>query len=201
MKNLLYLFALITISCKESETIIKTEYYENKNKKSEYTYINNSLHGPFKIWKEDGELKEKGFYKNGKKDSIWIKYDLQYVRNKKDSIIEWYKQDSLVRRHLFEPTPWNGAKSHEEITVYLNGNKYDTSTSWHISTGKLKRIYTSKNDNTDGFDKWYHENGNPSSEDNYKSRRKHGRSVEWDSLGNVIKEEYYNMGELIKKVK
>ncbi len=50
------------------------EYYENRKKKLEYTYVNGEIDGPFEEWSSDGILFQKGM-RTG--DTYWGKY-IQY---------------------------------------------------------------------------------------------------------------------------
>lgn len=52
----------------------KMTYYPNGKKCEEYNYLLGKLHGPYFLWRGNGDFIEKGYYKNGLEDSVWTYY-------------------------------------------------------------------------------------------------------------------------------
>ncbi len=94
------------------------EWYENGNKKCEKHYINGMLENDYTTWHNNGNIKEKGFFKNGKLNSIincafteWFDngkvkcmhnmIDGEYVNRDGFMFREWSNNGELIREKEF----------------------------------------------------------------------------------------------------
>ncbi len=72
-------FNTVTTVTKEGEYISRMYYPDTKQLigivRASSSRFGSTMQGPYKTWWDDGDLDEEGFYKDGEKDSIWIKYD------------------------------------------------------------------------------------------------------------------------------
>ena len=53
---------------------LKTEYWDNGNKKSEQYYKDGKLHGNCTHWYEDGQKSYEGNWKDGNEDGKWTEW-------------------------------------------------------------------------------------------------------------------------------
>ena len=95
MRNLFLLLPLLMIvGCSKpisEETLIDkdglyTEWYENGNKKLEYTYNDGKMDGLRTFWYEDGQKRWLSSYKDGERDGLWTEW---YQNGKKKTNITW----------------------------------------------------------------------------------------------------------------
>ena len=82
MKNKKAFTVLLIILCVPSVGFseVRTNYYENGNLKSEFSYKNDKLEGVGKRYSESGELISEANFKNGKKEGpfkVYIKKEEQ----------------------------------------------------------------------------------------------------------------------------
>lgn len=109
MKKLLYLFPLLLLSCQLfSQETIKIKEKVSKWEKYEYSVLKSDKKIKHGEWKKFNgkDLKESGFYKDNKKDSIWIKYNYQgeiisktsYKNDKMNGDAEFYASGKLIRK-------------------------------------------------------------------------------------------------------
>ena len=82
-----------------------TEWYENGNKKLEYTYNDGKMDGLRTFWYEDGQKRWLSSYKDGERDGLWTwwwewtgdekKFEKTYKDGKLISEKEWNEDGSV----------------------------------------------------------------------------------------------------------
>ena len=97
MKKLLVVILplLLIVGCSKpisEETLIDkdglyTEWYENGNKKLEYTYNDGKMDGLRTFWYEDGQKRWLSSYKDGERDGLWT----EWYQNGKKRCVGSYK--------------------------------------------------------------------------------------------------------------
>lgn len=101
------------------------------------TYLEGAYHGPYTAFFNDGQLKQKGFYKNNQMDSIWT----TYYTEKPDQIKEEVTFHNGTENGPFREYHLNGKLAAEGnyVEEFEDGEikVYDT-------TGTLKKIYVYK---------------------------------------------------------
>ncbi len=101
------------------------------------TYLDGAYHGPYSAYFDDGQLKQKGFYKNNRMDSIWT----TYYTEKPDQIKEEVTFHNGTENGPFREYHLNGKLAAEGnyVEEFEDGEikVYDT-------TGTLKKIYVYK---------------------------------------------------------
>ncbi|MFM7233095.1 MAG: toxin-antitoxin system YwqK family antitoxin [Flavobacteriales bacterium] len=150
-----------------------------------------------KQYHENGELKEVGTYREGKKQGNFRLYDesgkeaggLLYDS---DVLVGEGMIDSLGRRvgewKLFYPDGRVRAAGR-----YIAGQK-EGGWSYFYANGKIEQSGTYKMDWPNGSWKWYHANGQLHREEMYRNGKEDGASVEYDSTGVIINEGEYTAG-------
>lgn len=108
---ILTLFVLSSTNLFSQETI-KIKEKVSKWEKYEYSVLKSDKNIKHGEWKQfDGkELEESGFYRDNKKDSIWVKYNYQgeiisktsYKNDKKNGVAEFYSSGKLIRKGEFK---------------------------------------------------------------------------------------------------
>ncbi|MCF8298879.1 MAG: hypothetical protein K9J13_15125 [Saprospiraceae bacterium] len=163
---------------------------------------NMMLNGEF-VFYVNGKVNETGFYENGAKSSIWRIYNngnlsgLYYYKNNVHSEFETYYD--------------NGNKKTRGITIEQGNEKGDyytirLETHWYANGNKkeqgLIKIDSKCNTclNCCKYKKWiyWHENGKLYTSGNYKLNKKDGIWHYTDSVGSMIKTEYYKKGGITK---
>jgi len=78
-----YFIFHISISFAQS---IRTEYWDNGQKKSEGNVVNGIRDGAWRMWFDNGHIAQQGFYKQGQIDGTWTSY---FMNGKVDKISVW----------------------------------------------------------------------------------------------------------------
>ena len=81
---------------------------------------------------------------------------------------------------------------------YVEG-KFTGLQKYYYESAELSAIGEMKDGLKVGEWTWYFENGNISSTVEYKQDKKEGKQIMYEELGEIVKEEYYNNGELIEE--
>ncbi len=134
------------------------------------------------LWKdywENGNLKEKGYYKNGKKDGIWeeyseesgnLKYMTTYQEGEEHGLFEAYNDNGTLDRK-------GNYKNGEKDGLWID----------HWSNGQLSGKSFFKNGVLDGPGESYHRNGKLSHKYNAKDGKYHGMIQWYDENGQLMK--------------
>jgi antitoxin component YwqK of YwqJK toxin-antitoxin module len=114
----------------EMKTTIKTEYYDNGQKKEEANYKDGKKDGLRTLWHKNGQKMYEGNYRDGKVEGVWThwydnsqkKEEANYKDGKKEGLRTlWHKngQKKLAEHYKDEKVdgPWNA--------WYENGQKRD----------------------------------------------------------------------------
>lgn len=117
------------------------QYYKNGQLREKGNYKNDKLEGWGEWYYENGQLAEKTNYKKDKREGLW----------------EWYYE--------------NGQLS--EKTNYKN-DKLEGWVEWYYENGQLKEKRNYKNDKPEGLCERYYENGQLAEKTNYKNGKRVG---------------------------
>ena len=154
-----------------------------------FSIKNQKLHGKFKVFYEDGSISQKGEYKNG-----FPFGSFEYFRkNGNYKLIKNYGNDfDLLEETSFSE---NGKKKNQIINLDYKFKKLITS--WY-ENGNLKErgIYLNMFIEKDGEWKYWNENGTNKKVEHYSKGKKVGDTIIYDSIGNLIRYEYYKRGKL-----
>jgi len=110
-------------SIKKEKKIVKNgehREYQNGDLKAIKHYNKDRLHGIFIEWDDNGEVEEKGYYKNGKKHGRFVSF-FSGLR-----LVEHYKKGKLHGKTCLR---WVGGKKVEEFN-YKNGEIHGLAT-WY----------------------------------------------------------------------
>ncbi|OIQ30082.1 MAG: hypothetical protein BM564_04770 [Bacteroidetes bacterium MedPE-SWsnd-G2] len=138
---------LNTISYESFSTpyVIKTTY-NNGNKRSKSTLLNNVLHGAYEFYYIDGKIRTKGSYANGSKNGKWLWY---------------YPNGQVESEFLYENGNRNGLNKNffengqvEDEMYYNYGTRINTHISYH-SNGAIDTKETYLNDQLHGPRKFF----------------------------------------------
>jgi antitoxin component YwqK of YwqJK toxin-antitoxin module len=179
--SILLLLLLVFFGCGGPTIDMNSDDYAfiEFSKKGIKNYKGNPFSGKIVSYNENGELKMKETYKDGKKDGVWEWYyengELSRLEThkdgKKDGVWEWYYENGLL----------------EYKETYKDGKK-DGVWEWYYENGQLSRLETHKDGKKDGVWDEYYENGQLAHKGNYKDGREYG-VLEW----------YYENGQLKDK--
>ena len=173
------------------------------NFKVESYYKYGKLDSVYRAWNADGDLVTLGYYNQGLKDGFWTEWfsrsgNFDFVRYK-------YSNGKLLETYQYKSFHDDTTKTMSETYIdYLEeGGRVEKRYGFHqnsIKADEITAYFDSDGNFTRNFKAW-DENGTLFIEENIKNRKQHGVQKEWDAEGNLILEEYYDMGKLIKKVK
>lgn len=166
---------------------------DGNEKRSEHTYVNGKLHGPFKIWKKNyGEpsfVAEEGNYNNDELHGPYVerweadrlKKECAYVNGKLDG--KWISYS-------------NYNKNVPEVIQFWKLGKRDSTHTWYYENGQPKNIERYKNGKEHGMSAEYDEKGKATLEINYVNGSKHGRATRYYSNGQPSQISNYVNGKL-----
>ena len=175
----------------KSKGILIESYHQDGKKDSVY-----------RAWNNQKEKLTEGFYKNGLKDGYWTEWLSE--TNAEDFIRYKYENGKLIQIYYYTSHHTNiGSKGGEFIIDFISNNQKIEKVYGYYSNGNQASeiIANYKSDTfTQVLTNW-REDGSSKIIMNTKDNLPHGVQKEWDAEGNLILEEYYDMGKLIKKVK
>ena len=179
--------------------------YRNEygNLKIESYYKSGELDSIYRAWNTSGELITEGYYQKGQKNGYWTEW-LSNSSNY-DFIKYLYKEGKLLNVYMltsfYDDTTLISNKTY--ISYLAKGERTEKSLTYNRSGNLVSEEVSNydKDGNYIEYLKAWDENGVLFLEENIKNRKQHGVQKEWDAEGNLILEEYYDMGKLIKKVK
>lgn len=196
------------------------EYYRKNELSSYLTYKNGYLDGECGEVKPSGDLKETGFYKNGKKDGTWKTYysddQVKQLDEYKDGdlrkTVTYYTDGSVQRERNFLNKKEHGVdKSFEWETGVQKSEKYYENGK---QVGKQMQYFSSnlndyiqisnysKEGKMDGkYTETYAETNKMKVQGQYKDGKKIGVWKYGNKDGKVTKEEKYENGKLIETKK
>ena len=204
MKYLLLTLLLILTGC---EKLLEPEVYEGKLvERDNLFYKPNSLE-PFtgeKIdWYENGQLKAKGSFIDGKRDGFWefrkewgmLEEKGNYIDGNRDGLWEGYHTDGGLRTTVSyidgkREGPWESTWNNGSLRQkgnYINGEK-DGLWEYYLGEGKFDEKGNYIDGKKDGVWEAWHENGQLKSRGNYTGGRENGP---WEF--------YYKNGHLSEK--
>jgi TonB family protein len=168
-------------------------FYPKRLKAQQGYYADNLMYGIWQTWYTNGQLKDSGMVNNNQMTGEWK----TWYPNGQLMILEHYKErpDSLKTRAVF-------AQFNNIYTGYRDGEIR----TWYPD-GKLESSGTFANDQMQGTWKWYHDNGHPSTVEEYHQAKL--TAIEcFDTLGNktgdfcavarpAVLQEYGNYKEFI----
>lgn len=203
-------------------------YYENGNPSSEGLMVDGKPNGYWKTYYPDGTLKSEGKRTEFLLDSIWVFYNHQgkkstsytYSEGKKDGEAVFYDNEGNIKQTvIFDDGVQNGESLFFYVTgevrkrvIFEDGKIEGTA----FEFGKDGRIITllnyengfvTKMEEINRYDtegrkrgKWivYHNNGSIALEGYYTRGLKHGLFKSFDSKGNLLTLEEYDMGLLVE---
>jgi antitoxin component YwqK of YwqJK toxin-antitoxin module/ankyrin repeat protein len=151
---------------------------KNYTGKLNVSYENGVKH--YEIEYKDGKIngKEIFWYSNGVKETE-TEYKEDLLNGKTTS---WYSSGTLKSESEFK----NGKQINNSTTWYENGAKY-----WEDS-------FNDKNGNPKGKSTSWYKNGNKEKEVGYLGDLPHGKYLKWDEKGNVLIDQDYLNGKMIK---
>ncbi len=170
-------------------------YYPSGKIKAIENISNGIKNGPYIIYKPNGEIRKKGYYSNGKMDSLWTEkfitndklYQKTSYRNgKKDGVFKEYTSEGNL---LIDGKYLNGEKNGDWTYYYANKNvdmtggfKKDLQHGyWKFYYPKGIIYYEGEfiNNKKNGVWKFYYNNGNVWRTGIYKNDQKNGK---WTTL-------------------
>lgn len=187
------------------------KYYKSDKLFSEGRFVNDVPVDTFKTFYETGEMqgmlvhsgKGKRSYLTSYHPSGAIKAKGNYIDQKKDSLWQYFDQDSrLTAEEWYDKGKENGTWKTNyyngqvaEIIEYKNGKKEGPGQQF-FSDGTIKREVTYKNDTFQGQMKYYHPNGKLWISGMYKNGIKDGKWLFYTEKGTMEKTEEYIRGIL-----
>jgi len=105
INKFLILVIIFFISCDESNTNIKKEYYQTGELKKESNYINDTILMASYYFYKNGNFKEKSYYENSVRDGIrkgyyvngGLEYEISYKEGVRNGIAKWYYQNGVIK--------------------------------------------------------------------------------------------------------
>ena len=186
--------------------------YENGNKAAELFYIDGNLDGFAQTWFKSGGVMSTGFYKNSKRDSLWIIYDENGYKS--EEVV--YKDGNVISNTTFKWYPskeyyTNKNNNCKQIINYKNGVRhglyqlyYDRNELKYNNKSQVKKgewgylkaegYYI--NGLLEGNVLGWHKNGNLSTKGNYNNGKQEGLHKFWHENGLLMTESNYHNGEL-----
>jgi antitoxin component YwqK of YwqJK toxin-antitoxin module len=190
-------------------TGIETHFYKNGKKQQEFLHLNRQFSKMINAWDSSGKQVVMngngvitGYFGNWKKiktyrDSLLI---VEQDYNEKDKLVfvdsNWYPQRQFERKETHRYSFDNGRIFREIFTPTGNNT-----TGWYANGNKMQEhstcYYKGSARECGSYITWY-ENGQRSEEGNYIHGKKNGTWKYWDESGKLVREEIYNMGDLVK---
>lgn len=182
-------------------------YYDDKQKSAEGKIKDGLNEGLWNFWYADGQLKEQGNFKKGKYTLVnsWdpqgepqVKNGSGYHRSYFDNGVVGY--ECLYRDGQLHGLCFNRNLDGQLISEmnYENG-KVEGTVKYYRETGELYTEGNFKNNMQEGEWIWYHLNGKPEAKATLVHGKKDGVETFYSESGEVVKLEFYEMGELVKE--
>lgn len=143
---------------------------------------NGTFHGPFFVWRRDGDIATRGEYTQGKRSGTWTDYG---AKGKKIYRRE-YREDTVHGRTLRYHD--NGQM---KLLGFLNDGKREGRWIWYDKAGKETGSFEMAGGS--GTEKTFHNRGNQHTETEIAKGKRHGKHREWYSNGKVAAEGAYNL--------
>lgn len=165
-------------------------WYDNGQKQYALSYLEQGvLDGGIQGWYQNGQLRLKGLYKQGKKTGSWV----EWYENGKTKSKTHYANDKLV--DSYEQWHDNGQLSVQGH--YAKGLLEGLWLSWNSAGQKLSEGSYKANKR---IGSWvYYVEGKKWAEGNYKKGLQDGIWIYWNSDGSKDKEIFYQQGKQITK--
>jgi len=136
-----------------------------------------------------GDTKEQREVEYEYRDSSFVRYTLYYTSGRKQ----------LESRKDSSDQFWNVSEFYESGQIkrnYLTAEKgFSFEQQWY-ENGQLGLDFK-RNDASKDFGIRYYMNGRKKEEFEFQNEQRHGKWTEWDSLGNVTRNEFYRKGKRI----
>jgi len=112
-----------------------TEWHENGEIKSKGKYLNGKRNGKWTEWHDNGEIKSEGEYLNGEKNGKWTQWHDNGQKHTEGEYVNGEKSGNL--------TSWYSNGQKREEGEYINGEQNGEWTEWHFTGEKefRRRIY------------------------------------------------------------
>ena len=181
-----------TFAAEDSQAEKKTTYYENGSKRTEGTYKNGQLDGPFIEFYPNGAKSMEGQFKNGKYDGEWLYwYDDGKLRGKGG-----FKDGLRTGTHIF----WH--KTGEKLIEVAHKNgKFHGEYKEYNPEGKLLEVMEFNEGVREGKCTQFHENGKKALEGQHTGDKRNGKWISWDKQGERFSERVYKDGEVVSEDK
>lgn len=172
----------------DSQLEKKITYYDDGSKKSEGTYKNGRLEGPFIEWYPNGNKSMEGQYKNGKYHGLWL---------------YWYDDDKPRGRGEFEDGYRTGLHvfwhktGEKSVEVSHKNGKFHGKYREYSPEGQLLEEVEFNEGIREGAFTWWYENGKKAMEGQYKDNKRTGKWVSWDKQGNRFTEREYKDDQVV----
>jgi len=179
-------------STNESQAEKKITYYEDGSKKTEGTYRNGQLEGPFVEYYPNGSKNMAGQFKNGKYHGLWLYwYDDGKPRGRGG-----FKDGYRIGTHVF----WHktGAKS---VEVSHKNGKFHGKYREYNPEGQLLEEIEFNEGIREGTFTWWHENGKKAMEGQFKNNKRTGTWISRDKQGKRFTQREYKDGEVVAEDK
>ena len=153
---------------------VRTEWYENGQKKEEINLKNGKIDGLWTGWNEDGQKVKEINYKNRKIDGLWTVWneDGQKVTERN------YKNGEIDGKFTY----WNEDGQKVKEMNYKNGEIDGLWTVWNEDGQKVTET-NYKNGEANGLRTQWYENGQKMGEINYKNGEVDGKVTYWKEDG------------------
>ncbi len=179
-------------STSENQVEKKITYYEDGSKKTEGTYKNGQLEGPFVEYYPNGSKSMEGQFKNGEYHGLWLYwYDDGKPRGRGG-----FKDGYRTGTHVF----WHktGAKCVE--VSHKNGKFHGKYREYSLEGQLLEEIEFNEGIREGTFT-WWHENGKKAMEGQFKNNKRTGQWISWDKQGKKFTQREYKDGEVVAEDK
>jgi antitoxin component YwqK of YwqJK toxin-antitoxin module len=191
------------------KTTIKTEYYDNGQKREEGSYKNGKKDGLWNTWRTNSQIKVEVNYKDGKRDGFFTEYydngqkreEGSYKNGKVEGIwSHWYDNNQKKEEANYKDSKrdgllilWNknGQKVYE--VNYRDGKVDGVWSHWHKNGQKEEVNY--KDGKKDGLRTLWHKNGQKMYEGNYRYGKAEGIWSHWHKTGQKKVEVNYKDGK------
>ncbi len=175
------------------------DFYPEGGVKEEGEYIDNRRSGTWKFYSREGKVVQSGGYRNGREDGVWDWYyddgsllrEEEYYQGRRDgNYIEYSKEGEIISKGQYADSEKNGewitsVGDHSEEGNYIIGLR-DGLWKYFDSDGNITFKGNYVQDNPDGYQTLYFENGKVKEERYYVMGIKQRTWKKYDEEGNVI---------------
>lgn len=172
-------------------------YFESGQKKAEIHHGLPNNTAAVKLYFENGQILSDGFYKNGRKDSLWYSYaitgELICAENYKNDVLEgkcvyYFKEGQYLENKL----------QIQQITHFHNGEPNGTYQEYFYN-GNLKMSGSNTEGEKNGLWTEYYNSGEQMVTINYKNNLQHGWATYFDKSGEVKNKIMYRKGRALSE--